>query len=418
MVKGNFFLNGYRQTNIGFIPCDWTVEQLGNLINFQGGSQPPLTTFIHTPKDGYIRLLQIRDYKTDKYETYVPLNLARKFCTEEDIMIGRYGPPIFQILKGLVGAYNVALMKAVPSKQVDKDYIYHFLKQDILLDFVEKLSQRSSGQTGVDLQQLKGYPIALPPNEEQTAIATALSNTDDLIENLKKLISKKKNIQQGVIQEFLTGKKRLTGFNDKWEKRKLGEIGKCFRGVSYNGEIDLSISDDKNTIRLFRSNNIQDSNIMYSDLQFVNEKRVLEHQLMQNMDILICMANGSKSLVGKSAIFKKRELLDYTFGAFMGVFRMVDLKANKLFIFYNFQSNNYRNHIEVLLSGSSINNLKPSDIESIEIPYPSSEEQIIIANILSDMDTEIQALEQKLHKYSMIKQGMMQQLLTGKIRLI
>ena len=200
---------GYRQTEVGLIPVDWEVKSVGDVITFQGGSQPPLTTFRPVYKEGYIRLLQIRDYKTNKYETYIPKNLARRFCNKEDIMIGRYGPPIFQILKGLEGAYNVALLKAIPTDKIVKEYAYYFLKQDIIFNFVEKLSQRSSGQTGVDLPQLKSYPLGLPSVSEQTAIAETLSDMDSEIEMLEKKLEKTKQIKQGMMQELLTGRIRI-----------------------------------------------------------------------------------------------------------------------------------------------------------------------------------------------------------------
>ena len=199
--------------------------------------------------------------------------------------------------------------------------------------------------------------------------------------------------------------------------KKLGEVGNCIRGVSYNGDRDLSSYDTNTTFRLLRSNNVQDGTIDLSELQFVNVSRVKPIQALQENDIVICMANGSKQLVGKSAIFNVLNDYDYTFGAFMGCFRTNPNQAVSRFISFTFQTYQYRSYIDVLLSGSSINNLKPSDIESIEILFPKQEEQIAIANIFSDMDTEIESLEKKRDKYIMLKQGMMQQLLTGRIRL-
>ncbi|HEY9060591.1 MAG TPA: restriction endonuclease subunit S [Pseudobacteroides sp.] len=200
----------YKKTEIGIVPEDWHVYQIGDLIKFLGGSQPDRTYFISTRKEGYIRLIQIRDYKTDKYKTYIPISLARRFCSKEDIMIGRYGPPIFQILSGLDGAYNVALIKAIPSEKLNKIYAYYYLKQEKLFDFIEKLSQRSSGQTGVDLKELRSYPLLLPPTiEEQKAIASILSDMDAEITALENKLEKYKKIKQGMMQNLLTGKIRL-----------------------------------------------------------------------------------------------------------------------------------------------------------------------------------------------------------------
>lgn len=141
-----------------------------DVIQFQGGSQPDKKFFEYEPTEDNVRLIQIRDYKTDRYITYVPKELARRFCTEDDIMIGRYGPPIFQILKGISGAYNVALMKAVP-KQGNKDFIRVFLRQKRLLHYLESFSRRVAGQDGIQMDKLKAYPFPFPPMELQNRFA-------------------------------------------------------------------------------------------------------------------------------------------------------------------------------------------------------------------------------------------------------
>jgi type I restriction enzyme S subunit len=147
--------DGYKQTEVGPIPDDWLEHTIGDLISFSGGSQPDKSYFSPVKKPGHVRLIQIRDYKTEKYITFVPECLARKFCDSNDIMIARYGPPVFQILRGLDGAYNVALIKASPNNHVSRRYAYYYLKRDELFQLIEKLSRRSSGQTGVDLVELK-----------------------------------------------------------------------------------------------------------------------------------------------------------------------------------------------------------------------------------------------------------------------
>lgn len=149
-----------------------------DVCKFIGGSQPPKSEFISEPKEGYVRLIQTRDYKTDAFLTFVPEKLAKRFCTENDIMIGRYGPPIFQICRGLKGAYNVALMKAAPKSNIDREYLYYFLKQESVFKYVEALSPRTGGQTGVDLVCLNKYPIPLPGKESQKKIAAVLSALD------------------------------------------------------------------------------------------------------------------------------------------------------------------------------------------------------------------------------------------------
>ncbi|URQ97660.1 restriction endonuclease subunit S [Pseudoalteromonas sp. SCSIO 43095] len=158
----------------------WPVVELGSVVSFIGGSQPPKSTFKYELEDGYVRLLQIRDYKSDDNLTYIPENSTKKFCSKDDVMIGRYGPPVFQILRGLEGAYNVALMKAQPSEKVDRDYLFYFLKQEKLFRLIDGLSQRTAGQSGVDMDALKAYPMLLPPLEEQKRIAAILAKADSV----------------------------------------------------------------------------------------------------------------------------------------------------------------------------------------------------------------------------------------------
>ncbi|MDY6294311.1 MAG: restriction endonuclease subunit S [Bacteroidales bacterium] len=162
---------------------------INDVIKFEGGSQPPKTAFEYIPSPDNIRLIQIRDYKTDEYITYVPKSLARRFCEEDDIMIGRYGPPIFQILKGIKGAYNVALMKAVPLKG-NKEFIRAFLQQKCLLRFLENFSRRVAGQDGIQMDKLKSYPFPYPPIELQSLFASKV----EAIERQKSLI------QQSIVE--------------------------------------------------------------------------------------------------------------------------------------------------------------------------------------------------------------------------
>lgn len=133
--------------------------------------------FEYTPTEENIRLIQIRDYRTDKYKTYIPRKLAKRFCTADDIMIGRYGPPIFQILGGIEGSYNVALMKAVP-KMGNREFIRWFLKQECLLHYLEGMSKRTAGQDGIQIDKLKKYPFPYPPIELQNQFANFAKQLD------------------------------------------------------------------------------------------------------------------------------------------------------------------------------------------------------------------------------------------------
>lgn len=196
LVKSRFFeLFGDPMTNPKGFPC-YTV---GEVIEFQGGSQPDKKYFEYEPTSDNIRLIQIRDYKSDKYITYIPRTMAKRFCTADDIMIGRYGPPIFQILKGIEGSFNVALMKATP-RMGNREFVRQFLKQDCLLEYLEGLSKRTAGQDGIQMDKLKAYPFPFPPLVLQEQFATFVEQTDKsklvVQQSLEKLETLKKSLMQ------------------------------------------------------------------------------------------------------------------------------------------------------------------------------------------------------------------------------
>lgn len=262
------------------------------------------------------------------------------------------------------------------------------------------------------------FEVLLPPIDEQRAIAAALADADGLIESLERLIAKKRQIKLGAMQELLTGKRRLPGFEGKWQTTAFGSIGRCIRGVSFDPDAHLHPVPTSTTIALLRAQNVQNGNLNLDDVLHVSDSRVSDSQLLQCGDVVVCMANGSKALVGKAAVYERRSESILTVGAFMAIFRPEPDSGSKQLMPYLFHSHAFRAHIDVLLAGSSISNLTPDSVESCSVVLPvDKDEQHAIAAVLSDMDAEITTLESRLTKARQIKQGMMQQLLTGKIRL-
>ena len=177
------------------------VYRMDEVVEFQGGSQPDKKYFEYEPTENNIRFIQIRDYKTDKYITYIPKSMAKRFCTADDIMIGRYGPPIFQILQGIEGSFNVALMKATP-KMGNKEFIRQFLKQDCLLEYLEGLSKRTAGQDGIQMDKLKAYPFPMPPIELQEEFEQFIKQTDKSKMEVKKSLEKLELLKKALMQKY------------------------------------------------------------------------------------------------------------------------------------------------------------------------------------------------------------------------
>ncbi|MCY9829339.1 restriction endonuclease subunit S [Vibrio chagasii] len=416
--------DGYKQTEVGIIPNDWASLTLDDVCCFVGGAQPEKSTFSYKQQPDYIRLIQIRDYKSDKNTVYIPEKLARKKCDENDIMIGRYGPPIFQILRGIEGAYNVALIKAIPASCINREFLYYILKDEQLFELMDTLSQRSSGQTGVDLPALKAYPIGLPSEKEQTAIATALSDVDALLDALEKLIAKKQAIKTATMQQLLTGKTRLPQFSiyadvdkqgqikgtksselgeipEDWDVARMGDISNVNQGLQIEIEQRKSyqseISKPYITIQSLK---------LTEPTEFIDE---YSSAVCCVEDEILMTRTGNTGIVvtGVTGVFHNN------------FFKIVYQKSklNKDFFVCFLRSSDSKKRILDKAGTSTIPDLNHNDFYSLPIILPSKKEQTAIAAILTDMDKEIQALQQRLSKTRQIKQGMMQELLTGKTRL-
>ena len=181
-------LDNYRP----HIPTDpsWPKVKLGEVCEFKGGTQPPKDTFISEPRDGYIRLLQIRDFKSDSNAVYIPKTERHKTCQPEDVMIGRYGPPVFQILTGKGGAYNVALIKCVPEMaQLDRTWLLQFLSSPEIQTAIIALSGRVR-QSGILPDDLKALEIPLPPLATQQAIVAEIEAEQALVAANRELIAR------------------------------------------------------------------------------------------------------------------------------------------------------------------------------------------------------------------------------------
>ena len=170
----------------------WAETTLGKVCEFVGGSQPPKAVFSKSKNADNIRLIQIRDYKSDGHVVYIPRAQARRFCNADDVMIGRYGPPLFQIMRGLEGAYNVALMKAVPDEsKLSRDFLFYFLKHSTILQYVIYHSERAAGQIGLTKETLEPYPIALPSLPVQQTVVETITELETETQRLASLYERK-----------------------------------------------------------------------------------------------------------------------------------------------------------------------------------------------------------------------------------
>ena len=409
--------DGYKQTDVGIIPEDWDVKYLGELTEKVGSGITPTggekvyksegRPFIRSQNVGWGNLLldDIAFIDDEMHNTFKATEIK-----ESDVFLNITGASIGRsvIADSRVSGGNVNQHVCI-IRTIKQELYPQFLNAYLLSRNGQKQIdsfQAGGNRQGLNFGQIKSFQVPLPPLPEQQAIAEVLSDVDALITSLDQLITKKRNIKQGTMQLLLTGKKRLAGFSGDWATKKLSEIGECIIGLTYSPE-----NVRESGLLVLRSSNIQSNRLTYDDNVFV-DVQVSERIKVKEGDILICVRNGSRELIGKSALINK-EAEGLTFGAFMSVFRTKYFD----YVFQLFQSNIMKRQIGDNL-GATINQITNKDLGSFEIPFPSVPEQNAIAQILSDMDAEIEALEKRREKYKAIKQGMMQELLTGKTRLI
>ena len=448
----------FKQTEVGLIPSDWEETYLGNIgpvkmckrvMKYQTSEKGDIPfykigTFGKSP-DAYISK-DLYHYLKNKYS----------FPQKGTVLISAAGTIGRTVVYDGKDAFfqdsNIVWLENDESVLTNQ-YLYY------LYHVVEWKTENGGAVSRLYNDNFKITPIAIPSSKkEQQRIANALSDVDTLIANLEKLIVKKKNIKQGAMQQLLTGKKRLPGFgsDERTGSRPTDERRReCHSERSAKREVEESSgykmtelglipSDWENvnisktcTIKarigwqglksteylnsgdyiLVTGTDFKNGFIDWSTCSYVSEWRFKQDKNIQikKGDVLVT----KDGTIGKVA-FLNEIPMEGTLNSGVFVVRSKDLKKiDSVYLSLVFKSSWFDNFLDEITSGSTIVHLYQKDFVKFNFPIPSSiEEQTAIANVLSDMDTEISALETKLAKYRTLKTGMMQQLLTGKIRLV
>lgn len=302
--------------------------------------------------------------------------------------------------------------------RVDRRFLLHLFTGPIH----QKLIQASTIQTGVphlNLGVLRRIPCQLPPLPEQRAIAAALSDVDALLASLDRLIAKQRDLKQAAMQQLLTGEKRLPGFSGKWEVRRLGDLFTFLKTVS-NSRADLSDSGDVGYIHY---GDIHSNHSAFLDgdddaLPRISAKRVTVASPVQHGDLVIADASEDYTGLGKSVEVK----LSSSRRVVAGLHTLL-LRGDRSALADGFKGYlqfipDMRAALVRMATGISVYGISKKSVRSVELRLPAVPEQSAIATVLSDMDAEITALEHRREKTRLLKLGMMQQLLTGRTRLV
>ena len=427
---------GYKQTEVGVIPEDWEVKKLGDCL-----TRPPrygigaaaVEYSDQLPK--YIRITDISEtgrFIPEKKVSVDNLFSANYYLSEGDLVVARTGATVgksylYRPQDGPLVFAGFLICLSSNKNILLPDYLGSYVKTASYWSWV-KLTSMRSGQPGINGNEYARLLIPLPKPEEQNAIATILSDTDALIEHLEKLIAKKRNIKQGTMQQLLTGKKRLPGFEIKkgYKQTEVGVVPDDWGTLSLK-QITLDILQGVNTaidkpeyvhdgIPMLKANNVIDGEVIFDGADHISRKTFSGYcnRFKARKNDFLFSNIGAR--LGTGSLLK----LDVECSFAWNVMRIVPdtQKITPEYLCFLINSPKYSQNIKSKQSGSGMGFVPKGVMQNLVFAFPKRlEEQNAIATIISDMDAEIEALEQKRDKYTMLKQGMMQQLLTGRIRI-
>lgn len=405
-----------------YIPDDWSVITLGNYAQiFRGGSPRPIQAFLTTSDQG-VNWIKIGDVgEEDKFiksteEKIVPEGVSRsRMVFRGDLILSNsmsYGRPYIMNIEGCIHDGWLVIQKY--DRVFDRDYLYYALSSGLTMKQYVAMAAGSSVQN-LNKEKVSKVVLPCPRISEQKSIAEVLSDIDTLIIDLKKLIRKKKDIRQGTMQMLVTGNKRLEGFSGDWVKINLAKNSRLKARIGWQGLTTAEYLDEGYSY-LITGTDFKDGRINWNGCHYVNYDRYVQDPNIQ-------VSNGDLLLTKDGTIGKVAYISDLNRPATLnsGVFvvKPITDAYTAHFMFYVLESSVFKEFLQQLSAGSTINHLYQKDLVKFDLYVPpTTEEQEAITAILFDMDLDIYKLEEELSKYQKIKQGMMDELLTGKVRLV
>jgi type I restriction enzyme S subunit len=403
----------------------WIEKPIGDLFEFKNGLNKGKEFFGHgTPIVNYMDVYKKDGVYGDELRGRValsPQEIKRFEIRKGDVFFTRTSETPDEIGIACVllddvidGVFSGFVLRGRPlTNELDIGYCkYCFQTVHVRNEIVSNCTYTTRALTNGT--QLSKIHIPVPPLPEQRLIAAALSDADGYIAALEKLIAKKRLIKQGAMQELLTGKRRLPGFEGEWIPINLAKNSVLKARIGWQGLTTAEYRDEGYSY-LITGTDFLNGRIDWSGCHWVDKFRFDQDPNIQvrNGDVLITKDGTIGKIALVSGLSKNATLNSGVF-----VIRPINDKCSHLFAYYILSSEIFTNFLSELSAGSTINHLYQKDFVTFEfLAPPTLAEQTAIAQILSDMDSEIAVLEKKLNKVRLIKQGMMQELLTGRIRL-
>ncbi|QBG84611.1 restriction endonuclease subunit S [Xanthomonas oryzae] len=392
----------YKTTEAGVVPFDWEVKTFGELCTIRAGG------------DVVRGLMSSHEGPSHPYPIWanakspIPYGYSSIFqCPAESLTVTARGDIGFAVYRDKPYCPVGRLLSLVPNSQTSAKFIAEFINARVAF------ASESTGVPQLTGPQIATYSIVLPPTPDEThRIADALHTAEVLIESLEQLLTKKRQIKQGAMQELLTGKRRLPGFVRPWEKSKLSCMGVFLKGAGVKR--DEALSGDLPCIRYGEIYTAHSDHVR-SFTSWISPSVAASATLLRQGDLLFAGSGETKEDIGKCValldqapayaggdilILRPTIVVDSMFlGYLLNVPAVVRQKASKG-------------------QGDAVVHINAKALGDIDVKLPEAQEQAAIAQVLYDMDAELATLEARLTKARALKQAMAQALLTGRIRLV
>ncbi len=419
---------GYKQTEVGVIPEDWSVISMDTITTHIGDGlhgTPVYSTngeyfFINGNNLNGGKIVITSDTKSVDRSEFIkhqkPIN-ERSILMSINGTVGNLG--LFDDEQVLLGK-SAAYLNVKPN--TSKQFLYHSLQTKIVKQqFFDGLTGSTIGNLG--LATIRQTQIPIPPTKvEQEAIAEALSDADALIESIEQLIAKKRQIKQGAMQELLTGKNRLPGFRGEWEVKSLGDLFSFSGGysasrdqLSSEGTCYLHYGDIHGSSKM-----IINTKTDYQDIPKLNIplKKISSFSLLKDGDVVFVDASEDDEGTSKHVVVVNKDDIPFIAGLHTIVAKSKTDELTNEYRRYCFQTASVHQQFLFYAVGTKVSGISKTNIPKLMMPVPPSPEQTAIAEFLINMDAELSALIQRRDKTRKLKQAMMQNLLTGKIRIL
>lgn len=414
---------GYKQSDVGVIPEDWNVLPLGECLIGRpsyGINAPAVPYSDALPV--YIRITDISEdgrFLPDKLVSVKSEQACNYYLSDGDIVFARTGASVGKsyrynpndgklVFAGFLIRVKPDVTKLLPG------FVSAYVKTGKYWCWVRLMSMRS-GQPGINGNEYSQLPIPIPQLSEQHAITQALSDADTLLATLDQVIAKKRSLKQAALQQLLTGKTRLPGFRGEWQKKTLGELGTTYGGLTGKTKSDFGFGNAKYITFM---NVITNAVLDCTTFEQVNVSASEAQNKVLQGDIIFNSSSETPEEVALCSLMVE-QVPNLYLNSFCFGFRLFeDQQVNGLFLTHFIRANPGREMMRLLAQGSTRYNISKSALRKASVLLPLEDEQVAIAEVLSLMDAELDALEARRDKTRNIKLAMMQELLSGRTRLV